>query len=67
LGVVVTLYDKRTSLSEQVKSELEKHFGTKMFNTVIPSVMSAWQKRQVLVKQLLSMINGVKAQGLIKL
>jgi chromosome partitioning protein len=36
LGVVVTLYDKRTSLSEQVKSELERHFGTKMFNTVIP-------------------------------
>jgi chromosome partitioning protein len=36
LGVVVTLYDKRTSLSEQVKSELERHFGSKMFNTVIP-------------------------------
>jgi chromosome partitioning protein len=30
------LYDKRTSLSEQVKSELERHFGSKMFNTVIP-------------------------------
>jgi chromosome partitioning protein len=36
LGVVVTLYDKRTSLSEQVKSELEKHFGSKMFDTIIP-------------------------------
>ena len=36
LGVVVTLYDKRTSLSEQVKSELERHFGSKMFDTVIP-------------------------------
>jgi chromosome partitioning protein len=36
LGVVVTLYDKRTSLSEQVKAELEKHFGSKMFDTVIP-------------------------------
>jgi len=36
LGVVVTLFDKRTSLSEQVKSELERHFGQKMFNTVIP-------------------------------
>jgi chromosome partitioning protein len=36
LGVVVTLYDKRTSLSEQVKAELEKHFGPKMFNTIIP-------------------------------
>jgi chromosome partitioning protein len=36
LGVVVTLYDKRTSLSEQVKQELERHFGTKLFKTVIP-------------------------------
>jgi chromosome partitioning protein len=36
LGVVVTLHDKRTSLSEQVKAELEKHFGSKLFKTVIP-------------------------------
>jgi chromosome partitioning protein len=36
LGVVVTMFDKRTSLSDQVKSELDKHFGSKMFSTVIP-------------------------------
>lgn len=36
LGVVLTMYDKRTSLSEQVKSELEKHFGDKLFKTTIP-------------------------------
>jgi chromosome partitioning protein len=36
LGVVVTLYDKRNSLSEQVKNELDRHFGAKMFETVIP-------------------------------
>jgi chromosome partitioning protein len=36
LGVVVTLYDRRTSLSEQVKNELTNHFGSKMFDTVIP-------------------------------
>jgi chromosome partitioning protein len=36
LGVVITLYDSRTSLSEQVKDELEKHFGNKVFKTVIP-------------------------------
>jgi chromosome partitioning protein len=36
LGVVITLYDSRTSLSEQVKDELEKHFGSKVFKTVIP-------------------------------
>jgi len=36
LGVVITLYDNRTSLSEQVKSELERHFGDKLFSTMIP-------------------------------
>lgn len=36
LGVVVTMYDKRTSLSDQVVEELEKHFGEKIFKTHIP-------------------------------
>ena len=36
LGVVVTMYDGRTSLSEQVLQELKKHFGAKLFSTVIP-------------------------------
>lgn len=36
LGVAVTMYDSRTSLSEQVYNELTKHFGNKMFKTIIP-------------------------------
>lgn len=36
LGVVLTMYDKRTSLSEQVSQELKNHFGDKLFKTVIP-------------------------------
>ncbi len=36
LGVVATMYDSRTSLSSQVYDELKKHFGSKLFNTVIP-------------------------------
>ena len=36
LGVVLTMYDKRTSLSEQVMDELKQHFGDKLFKTVIP-------------------------------
>jgi chromosome partitioning protein len=36
LGVILTMYDSRNSLSEQVKSELTKHFGNKMFSTIIP-------------------------------
>jgi chromosome partitioning protein len=36
LGVLVTMYDKRTVLSVQVANELNNHFGDKMFKTVIP-------------------------------
>jgi chromosome partitioning protein len=36
LGVVLTMYDKRTTLSEQVLVELQKHLGDKLFETVIP-------------------------------
>jgi chromosome partitioning protein len=35
-GVVVTMYDGRTSLSSQVYDELKKHFGEKVFKTIIP-------------------------------
>jgi len=36
LGVLVTMYDKRTILSRQVEEELKKHFGERVFDTVIP-------------------------------
>lgn len=36
LGVVLTMYDKRNSLSEQVHEEVKKYFGDKLFKTVIP-------------------------------
>lgn len=36
LGLVVTLYDKRNSLAEQVRADLKKHFGVKLFDTVVP-------------------------------
>jgi len=36
LGVLLTMYDKRTSLSEQVMQELKNHFADKLFKTVIP-------------------------------
>lgn len=35
-GVVLTMYDSRTSLAEQVYEEVKKHFGSKLFKTVIP-------------------------------
>jgi chromosome partitioning protein len=36
LGVLLTMYDSRTSLSEQVKAEVVQYFGDKVFNTVVP-------------------------------
>jgi len=36
LGVLLTMYDKRTGLSEQVSSQIKLHFGGKVFKTIIP-------------------------------
>lgn len=36
LGVVATMYDKRTSLSAQVLTEIKRYFKTLTFRTVIP-------------------------------
>jgi chromosome partitioning protein len=36
LGIILTMYDKRISLADQVMTELKKHFKDKLFQTVIP-------------------------------
>ncbi len=35
-GVLMTMYDSRTSLSKQVAEEVKNYFGDKMFKTMIP-------------------------------
>ena len=35
-GIVATMYDKRTNLSEQVYNEVKEHFPDKLYETVIP-------------------------------
>jgi len=36
LGLVVTMYDKRTSLADNVLEELKKHFPNQIFASIIP-------------------------------
>jgi chromosome partitioning protein len=35
-GIVLTMYDERTTLSKQVSADLRSFFGTQVFQTVIP-------------------------------
>ncbi len=36
IGVVMTMYDSRTKLAQQVVSEVREHFGDRVFETMIP-------------------------------
>lgn len=36
LGVVLTMYDSRNTLAENVQTELSKHFGQQLLETIIP-------------------------------
>jgi chromosome partitioning protein len=35
-GIILTMYDARTRLAEQVETEVREHFGTKVYKTVVP-------------------------------
>ncbi len=35
-GVVMTMYDGRTNLAQQVVAEVRQHFGNRLFNIIIP-------------------------------
>ncbi|MEC8602110.1 MAG: AAA family ATPase [Bacteroidota bacterium] len=39
-GVLLTMYDSRLRLSNQVKDDVKKHFGGMVFNTIIPRNVS---------------------------
>ena len=42
LGILVTMYDGRTLLAQQVEAQLRAHFGEKVFWTVI--LMASWRR-----------------------
>ena len=35
-GIILTMFDARTRLAEQVESEVREHFGKKVYKTVVP-------------------------------
>ena len=35
-GILLTMFDSRNNLAHQVADEVKKHFGDKLFNTIIP-------------------------------
>ncbi|MFZ4514890.1 MAG: ParA family protein [Acidimicrobiia bacterium] len=35
-GIVLTMYDSRTKLADQVETEVREHFGPKVYRTVVP-------------------------------
>jgi chromosome partitioning protein len=35
-GIVLTMYDVRTNLAQQVAAEVQKHFGDRLYKTFIP-------------------------------
>ena len=35
-GIVMTMFDSRTNLSEQVMNDVRKHFGERVYRTIIP-------------------------------
>jgi chromosome partitioning protein len=35
-GIILTMYDARTRLAEQVEDEVREHFGDKVYKTVVP-------------------------------
>jgi chromosome partitioning protein len=39
LGVLLTMYNSRTTLSKQVVEEVRKYFGNKVFDTMIPNTV----------------------------
>ncbi len=54
-GILLTMYDERTTLSRQVATDLRSFFGAQVFQSVIPRNVG-WRKHQVSENQSFSTI-----------
>jgi cellulose biosynthesis protein BcsQ len=66
-GILMTMYDGRTNLAEQVVAEVRKHFGDKVYQTVIPRNvrLSEAPSHGIPVIQYDASSNGAKAYRLL--
>ena len=48
-GILLTMFDSRLRLSKQVKEDVKKHFGSMVFQSIIPRNV-VWEKPPVMVR-----------------
>lgn len=66
-GIVFCLFDRRTNLAQQVVAEVKKHFGGKVFETVIPQNIRLSESPSFGKPALLYDIESKGAQAYLKL
>ncbi|MEW6569579.1 MAG: ParA family protein [Nitrospirota bacterium] len=66
-GIILTMYDMRNNLSQEVANEVRKHFGEKVYNTVIPRNVTLGEAPSYGKPAILYDIRSKGAQGYLSL
>jgi chromosome partitioning protein len=66
-GVVLTMFDKRNNLSEQVAEDVRKHLGEKVYQTIIPRTVRISDAPSLGLPALLYDVKSAGSQAYIKL
>jgi chromosome partitioning protein len=66
-GLVLTMYDRRNSLSEQVARDVRTHFGEKVYDTVIPRNVRVSEAPSYGKPVLIYVLNCAGSQAYLKL